>query len=127
MTEPPLLASLLPDLARRIETALRARGEGRLAEQVSGLRITAVCRCEQPFCGSFHTARLPMRRWFLRGRQVELHDGGPGEIALDVVRGEIAYVEVLYLDGVRDALAPLGTPAGRGWMRRKAPAQEGRE
>jgi hypothetical protein len=107
MSEAPLVAEVVPGLARRIETALRAQGETALAAQVPGLRITTVCRCEQPFCGSFHTSKRPMKRWFIRGRQVEIADGEPGEIILDVVRGEIAYVEVLYLDDVRDRVLRL--------------------
>lgn len=107
MSEAPLVRAVLPELAGRMEAALRAQGEERLADQVGGLRITAACPCGQPFCGSFHTARRPMKRWFIRGRQVELADGGPGEIAVDVVRGEIAYVEVLHLDDVRQALAGI--------------------
>ncbi len=107
MIEPPLVANVLPGLAERIEAALRSQGEDRLADQVGALRITAVCPCEQPFCGSFHTLGRPFKRWFIRGREVQLHDGGPGEIAVDVVRGEIAYVEVLHLDGVRETLARL--------------------
>jgi hypothetical protein len=103
----PLVRAVLPGLAGRMEAALRALGEERLADQVPGLRITAVCPCEQPFCGSFHTLTRPMKRWFIRGRQVELADDGPGEVVIDVVRGEIAYVEVLYLDDVREALAAL--------------------
>jgi hypothetical protein len=105
--EPPLVGAVLPRLAARIEAALRSQGEERLADQVGTLRITAVCPCEQPFCASFHTLRRPFKRWFIRGRQVEVRDDGPGEIVIDVVRGEIAYVEVLYLDDVRDALARL--------------------
>jgi hypothetical protein len=107
MTEAPLLASVLPELGERIEAALRAQGEGRIADRVAGLRITGPCTCGQPFCGSFQTLRTPLKRWLMRGRQIELQDGGPGEIVVDVVRGEIAYVEVLYLDDVRDALARL--------------------
>ena len=107
MSEAPLVRDVLPGLARRMEAALRAQGEQRLADQVPALRLTAVCTCEQPFCGSFHTAKRPMKRWFIRGRQVELADGGPGEVAVDVVRGEIAYVEVLFLDEVREALARI--------------------
>ena len=101
------MRSVLPGLAGRIETALRAQGEERIAEQVPGLRITAVCPCEHSYCGSFHTSKLPMRRWFMRGRQIELQDGGPGEIAVDVVRGEIAYVEVLHVENVRETLARI--------------------
>jgi hypothetical protein len=107
VTEAPLVASVLPELAERIETALRAQGEGRVADQVAELRITGPCTCGQTFCGSFQTLKAPLKRWFMRGRQVELTDGGPGEIVVDVVRGEIAYVEVLYLDDVRDAVARL--------------------
>jgi len=103
----PLVAEVLPALASRMEAALRAQGEERLADQVARLRITAACPCEQPFCGSFHTSTTPMKRWFIRGRQVELTDDGPGEIVVDVLRGQIAYVEVLYLDDVRDAVAGL--------------------
>jgi hypothetical protein len=107
VTEPPLVRDVLPALANRIESALRAQGEDRAADQVPGLRITAVCPCDQEFCGSFHTAKRPMKRWMLRGRQVTLADGGPGEVAIDIVRGEIAYVEILFVDGVRGRLAGL--------------------
>ena len=107
MTDAPLVTRVLPELAERIEAALRAQEEPRLADSVGGLRVTRVCTCGQPYCGSFHTATWPMRRWFMRGRQIQLEDGGPGEIMVDVVRGEIAYVEVLYLDDVRDAVAQL--------------------
>ena len=107
MTERPLVRRVLPGLAERIETALRAQGEERVADQVAELRITAVCPCDQEFCGSFHTAKRPMKRWMLRGRPVAIADGGPGEIAVDVVRGEVAYVEVLFVDGVRERLAGL--------------------
>jgi hypothetical protein len=110
MSEAPLVRSVLPRLAARIEAGLRAQGEKRVAEQVDGLRITAVCPCEHSYCGSFHTASLPMRRWFMRGRQVTLEDGEPGEVTVDVVRGEIAYVEVLHLEDVREALARISAP-----------------
>jgi len=107
VSEAPLVSDVLPGLARRMGAALDAQGEERLAAQVPGLRITAVCRCDQPSCGSFHTLRRPMKRWFMHGRQVELADGEPGEVVIDVVRGEIAYVEVLNLDDVREALARI--------------------
>jgi hypothetical protein len=107
MSEPPLVRAVLPDLAARIEAGLQAQEEERLADQVDDLRITAVCTCEHSYCGSFYTTTRPMKRWFMRGRQVTLADGEPGEITVDVVRGEIAYVEVLYLDDVRRALFAL--------------------
>jgi hypothetical protein len=107
VSQAPLVRSVVPGLAARIEAALRAQGEERVAEQVPELRITAVCPCEHSYCGSFHTAPFPIRRWFMRGRQIELHDGGPGEITVDVVRGQIAYVEVLHLEDVRRAIATI--------------------
>jgi hypothetical protein len=110
VSDAPLVAAVLPQLAGRIEAALRGQGEDRLADQVATLRITAVCPCDQPFCGSFHTLTRPFKRWFIRGRQVEIHDDGPGEIVVDVVRGEIAYVEVLHLEDVRSTLARLPGP-----------------
>jgi hypothetical protein len=109
VTDEPLVRAVLPGLAERIETALRAQGEERIADQVSGLRITRVCSCDEPSCGSFHTSSPPMKRWFMRGRQIEVRDDGPGAISVDVVRGEIAYIEVLSVDEVREALARLPT------------------
>jgi hypothetical protein len=105
--EAPLLSSVAPALADRIEAALRAQDEGELAAQVADLRVTLVCECGEPYCGSFWTSSLAMQKWLIRGRQVELADGGGGSVALDVVRGRIAYVEVLHLDEVRDAMARL--------------------
>ena len=109
MTDAPLLSSVLPRLATRIEASLRAQGETRLADQVSGVRVTEVCRCDLPFCASFHTLKHPFKRYFIRGRQLEVRDDEPGEITVDVVRGEIAYVEVLNLEGARETL--FGLPA----------------
>ncbi len=111
MTEGPRIADVVPELAERMEALLREQGEERLADQVGELRISQVCRCGQPYCGSFWTSRRPMRRWLMRGRQVGLAGDLPGEVTLDVVRGEIAYVEVLHWDEVRDAVAKAaGTP-----------------
>lgn len=110
MTEGPLVRGVLPGLAARIEAGLAAQGEERLAEQVGSLRIIDVCRCEHSYCGSFYTTARPMKRWFMRGRQVTIEDEDHGEITVDVVRGEIAYVEVLYLDEVRATLLALPAP-----------------
>jgi hypothetical protein len=94
VSEGPLVADVVPQLA----------------EQLPELRVTHVCRCGRPYCGSFWTARRPMRRWVNRGREVELREGLPGEVALTVVRGQIDYVEVLFWDEVRDAIARVSLP-----------------
>jgi hypothetical protein len=111
VSEPPRVADVVPELAERLETLLRERGELFLADQVTRLRVTHVCRCGRSYCGSFWTAERPMRRWFNRGRQVELREGLPGEVGLSVVQGRIAYVEVLFWDEVRDAIARVSLPA----------------
>ena len=110
MRSPPLVRAVLPELTARIEAGLRVQGEERLAEQVDDLRIVAVCTCEHSYCASFYTSAHPMRRWFMRGRQVTLEDDAAGEITVDVVRGEIAYVEVLHLEDVRRTLLALPPP-----------------
>jgi hypothetical protein len=101
------MAAVSPELAQGIEAELRAQGEEQLADQVPGLRVTEICRCELPYCGSFWTTRRPMKRWLLRGRQVTLTGELPARVLLDVVRGEIVYVEVLHWDDVREALLGL--------------------
>jgi hypothetical protein len=106
-TEGTPLAVVSPELARALEAGLRAQGEEQLAEQVPALVVTEVCRCGQPYCGSFWTTRLPMKRWLMRGRQVAVAGDLAGQVALDVVRGEIAYVEVLHWDEVRAAVLGL--------------------
>ena len=104
MTEPPLLTWVAPELALRMEERLRAQGETILADQVAEVRVVAACTCGQPYCGSFYTTAKPIRRWFARGRRIELRGDLPGEVVVDVVRGAISYVEVLHWDEVRDAV-----------------------
>jgi hypothetical protein len=93
-----------------MEAGLREQGEPFLADQVTDLRITGVCTCGRSYCGSFLTTPRPMKRRFVRGRQVEL-PGLPGPVAVDIVGGEIAYVEVLHWDEVRDAVARVSLPS----------------
>jgi len=104
------VADILPELARRLEELLRERGEELLAAQIADLRVTAVCRCGNDRCGSFYTTERPMKRWFRGGRQVDLTDAFPGWVTLDVVGGEIVYVEVLFWDEVRDAVMNVSLP-----------------
>jgi hypothetical protein len=103
----PLVADVHPELAARLEESLREQGEDALAAQVSALRVTVVCTCDSNECGSFYTTERPMRRWFQRGRQVDLGPGLPGLVTVDVIAGRIDYVEVLFWDEVRDAVTAL--------------------
>jgi hypothetical protein len=98
MSDDPLVAERLPELAAELERLLREQGRPDLAEQIPTLRITAVCPCEVETCSSFYTGR-PMKRWFRRGRQVAL-----GDLVVDSIDGEIVFVEVLGRPDVRSAL-----------------------
>jgi len=98
----PRVADVLPDLAVLLRDGLETLGRPELVRQLDGLEITAACACENELCGSFYTV-TPMRRWFRRGDEVTIDDPG-GAVILDVVGGEIAYVEVLGRAGVRSAV-----------------------
>ncbi len=101
MAEKPLLVATAPALAEELDRLLREHGRTDLAEQVPGLRVTAVCACEVEGCASFYTAR-PMRRWFRRGAQVPA-----GDLVVDTIDGEIVYVEALDRPEARAALRSL--------------------
>ena len=95
-----LLATTAPAFAAELENGLREIKRPDLAEQVPGLQIREVCKCEVEGCASFYTA-APMRRWFRRGKQVPV-----GELVVDTIDGEIVYVEVLNRPDLKAILAP---------------------
>ena len=92
------LSAVVPGFAAELEEGLREAGRPELAQQVEGLDIRALCRCEIEGCASFHTG-LPMKRYFRRGKQVLV-----GELVVDTIDGEIVYVEVLDRPHLRAAL-----------------------
>jgi hypothetical protein len=98
MADVPLLSACAPAFAGELEELLRRAGRPELADQVPGLRIAALCRCEVEGCASFSTA-LPIKRWFRRGKLVEA-----GEVVVNTIDGEIVFVEVLRRPDVRSAL-----------------------
>jgi hypothetical protein len=98
MRDRSLLRERAPAFAAELEQALRAEGKPELADQVEGLRITALCQCEVEGCASFSTV-LPMKRWFRRGALVPV-----GDLVVNTIDGEIAFVEVLDRPDVRVAL-----------------------
>ena len=98
MSQRPLLRERAPAFAAELEQALRAEGKPELAEQVRGLRSPALCAREVDGCASFSTA-MPMKRWFRRGALVPV-----GDVVVNTIDGEIAFVEVLDRPDVRAAL-----------------------
>jgi hypothetical protein len=101
MAEKPLLRERAPAFAKELEGLLREEGRPELADQVAGLRITALCGCEIEGCASFSTA-LPMKRWFRRGALVPA-----GDLVVNTIDGDIVFVEVLDRPDVRAALRSL--------------------
>jgi hypothetical protein len=98
MSDSPLLRERAPAFAAELEQSLRAEGKPELADQVHGLRIKALCPCDVDGCASFSTV-MPMKRWFRRGALVPV-----GEVVVNTIDGEIAFVEVLDRPDVRAAL-----------------------
>jgi hypothetical protein len=83
-----------PVFARQLARALADEGE--LAAQVEGLQVVQVCGCGDDFCQSFYTEPPPEGAFPEGSYNVVCEEPGwEGQLILDVVRGRIAYVEVL--------------------------------
>lgn len=90
------MADRWPSLADQFRRALLAEGEAGLAVSVHGLRVVEPCGCGDEFCQSFYTAPKPDGAYGPGHRNVWLDPPWPGMLILDVVQGEIVFVEVLY-------------------------------
>ena len=95
-----LLTDTLPAFSAELRQLLEEKGESELAAQVPGLMILDRCRCGDDFCATFYTRPKPQGAYGLGHRNVVLAPDA-GTIILDVVDGEIACVEVLDRDDVR--------------------------
>lgn len=85
------LAATWPKFAEELAGALRAYGREDLAAGVDRLDVVAPCDCRDDFCQSFRTASATRARDTLA-----LDAPWPGYLVVDLVDGEIVYVEVLY-------------------------------
>ena len=86
------MVAVVPELAAEMEQELRASGDAGLAEQVAGLRMMRSCGCGDDFCASFYTCPYPEESWKGNHRAAALSH----RLILDVVDGEIGFVEVLF-------------------------------
>lgn len=94
----PLVVDVVPELAEELERELRASGDGKLADQVDGLRMTRSCGCGDDFCATFYTAPIP------QGPSGKKHYGVPlanHKLIVHVLDGKIIEVEVLFRDDLR--------------------------
>lgn len=96
-SEHPRISELFPELTGELVDLLHAEGEDLLAASVPFLRFVEWCPCKDSFCKSFHTAPPPEGKYGPGHRTVPLLPD-QGMIILDVVHGEIQFVEVLNRD-----------------------------
>lgn len=83
-----------PVFARELADALKPWPE--LAKQVEGLTVVERCGCGESACQSFYTAPKPAKD-YRPGHSNVLPDAPwPGYLVLDLVDGQIVYVEVLH-------------------------------
>jgi hypothetical protein len=101
--KPVRLTDTLPAFASELRRLLEEQGEVELASQVPGLTILDRCRCGDDFCATFYTQPKPDDAYGPGHRNVRLMPE-EGMLILDVVGGEIACVEVLDREDVREKL-----------------------
>ena len=99
----PLLADAIPEFATELRQLLEEQSEPELAAQVPSLAILDRCRCGDDFCSTFYTHPKPEGGFGPGHRNVRLMPED-GMLILDVVAGEIACVEVLDREDVRQKL-----------------------
>ncbi len=97
------LAETLPAFAAELRQLLEQKGEPELAAQVPELMIFDRCRCGDEVCGTFYAQPKPLNGFGPGHRNVRLMPED-GMLILDVVAGEIACVEILDRDDVREKL-----------------------
>jgi hypothetical protein len=103
MQENTLFAHAFPEFALELESLLAKQGDSELATQVKDLRIVDRCRCGDDFCATFYTQSKPKGSYGSGHKCVEVAPE-KGMIVLDVVRGHIVKVEILYRDEIRRQL-----------------------
>jgi hypothetical protein len=94
---------MLPELSNELLSLLANAGETALVAQVPLLRVLDRCRCGDDFCATFYTKPKPHGSYGPALRTIPL-EPTKGMLILDVVDGEVASVEVLYRDEVREKL-----------------------
>jgi hypothetical protein len=102
-----LLAETLPEFAQELQRLLQAQ-KPELAVQVPILKIVEGCGCGDDFCASFYTQPKPNGAYGPGLDTLLLDTEAPGMLILDVVDGDISFIEVLYRPDVRRKLLALG-------------------
>ena len=95
---------LFPDIAQELVRILKASNRQWLVDSVPELKVVDRCRCEDDSCATVYTVPPPKKFWGpgLRNYHLDTDDGSI--IILDVVRGRIACVEILFRKGAPERL-----------------------
>jgi hypothetical protein len=94
---------LIPEFAAERRQLLEEQRESELVAQVPGLMIFDRCRCGDDFCAAIYTQPKPEGGFGPGHRNVRLMPED-GMLILDVVAGEIACIEILDRNDVRQKL-----------------------
>ena len=109
-----LLIDLLPVVGGELSSVLSGMGYAALAAQVGQLEVAYRCPCGDDFCTSFYTGPPPDGAWPAEHECIPF-DVDHGMVILDVVNGQIRFVEVLDRPELRadlQGLPPAPPPAG---------------
>jgi hypothetical protein len=93
--EYPLLRDVFPDLVAELRGLLEDRGEPDLARSTDDLRLVERCACKDRSCQSIQTVYRPQGGSYGPGHRNLVLRPEKGMLILDVVDGQIMYVEIL--------------------------------
>jgi hypothetical protein len=91
----PLLRHVFPDLVAELVALLEAEGELELALCARDLRFFGECGCGDDFCQSIRAADHPEGQPYGEGHRCVPLLPARGMVNVDVVHGQIMYVEIL--------------------------------
>lgn len=108
----PRFSDALPELHRKVTDMFVNIGDLRLMEQVNNLRIFALCDCNDADCGAFWTIEPPAdddsADLDVRGFGLPNVEG----VAVEVIEGQIGFVEILPSAFGREVRATLRKALG---------------
>ncbi|MCD0447191.1 hypothetical protein LO763_26600 [Glycomyces sp. A-F 0318] len=91
----PLLREVFPDLVTELRDLLELQGETALASATEDLRLVERCTCKDRSCQSIRTVYRPKSGSYGPGHRNVVLRPAKGMLILDVVDGQIMYVEIL--------------------------------
>lgn len=99
------LIRVMPDVADELNAGFKEIGRYDLAAKVAGLELVDRCRCENEFCATFYTQP---KASLAKPKEVEeLIIPMQGLMCIQLDRGQVVWVELLYRPEVREKLKIL--------------------